>query len=160
MARVPALRRRARSRRLWPPLVALVGLAVLFAAFSGGSHDTPSHGGSTTSTTGQAATTTTTSSTSTSTLPASRTTTSPSTATPGSGTTTTTPGDALVQADNFTTCMRVHGVSGFPEPTVVNGQITFAGPPGLGRTSAFPLAQQTCGQSVYGTAPVQGGGNG
>jgi hypothetical protein len=56
--------------------------------------------------------------------------------------------------------MRSHGVADFPEPTVVNGQIEFAGTPGLGRTPAFPSAQQTCGLSVYGTAPVQGGGNG
>ena len=56
--------------------------------------------------------------------------------------------------------MRAHGVSDFPEPTEVNGQITFAGPRGLGRTPTFPSAQQTCGLSVYGTAPVQGGGGG
>lgn len=77
-----------------------------------------------------------------------------------SGGRSTTPAEALAQADNYTACMRTHGVSEFPEPTVVNGQITFAGPSGLGRTPAFPSAQQTCGQSIYGTSPVQGSGGG
>jgi hypothetical protein len=71
-----------------------------------------------------------------------------------------TPTDALAQADNYVACMHSHGVSDFSEPTVVNSQITFAGPSGLGRTPAFLSAQQTCGQSIYGTSPVQGGGGG
>jgi hypothetical protein len=139
--------------RVGVPVAALTGLALLLAACSGG--------GSTTSSTAATTTTTTTAATSTSTLPASST--SPltsTTTTAGSGTTTTTPTDALTQADNYTACMRSHGVSDFPAPTVVNGQITFAGPPGLGRTPGFPSAQQTCGLSVYGTSPVQGGEGG
>jgi hypothetical protein len=145
---------RHRFGRVGLPVVALTGLALLLAACSGG--------GSTTSSTAATTTTTTTAaSTSTSTLPASSTSPSTSTTTTvGSGTTTTTPTDALAQGDKYTACMRAHGVSDFPEPSVVNGQIIFAGPPGLGRTPAFPSAQQTCGQSVYGSAPVQGGGNG
>jgi hypothetical protein len=149
----PATANRHTSWRVGLPVAALTGLALLLAACSGG--------GSTTSSTAATTTTTTTAATSTSTLPASSTSPSTSTTTTaGSGTTTTTPTDALTQAEKYTACMRAHGVSDFPEPTVVNGQITFAGPPGLGRTPAFTSAQQTCGLSVYGTAPVQGGGGG
>jgi len=155
----PPAANRHRSGRIGLPVAALAGLALLLAACSGGTHAAPSAARSATSTT----ITTTPASTSTSTLPASTTTTTPAsspTTTAGSGTTTTTPTEALAQADNYTACMRAHGVSDFPEPTVVNVQITFAGPSGLGRTPAFPSAQQTCGQSIYGTSPVQGGGAG
>jgi hypothetical protein len=64
----------------------------------------------------------------------------------------------LDQAEQYTACTRSHGVTDFPEPTVVDGQITFAGTPGLGRTAAFSLAQQTCSLLIYGASPVQGGG--
>lgn len=80
-------------------------------------------------------------------------------ATPG-GTTSPAAASALAQAMEFTACMRSHGVPDFPEPTDTNGQISFDGPPGLGRTPDFQSAQQTCSLSVYGTTPIQGSQSG
>lgn len=55
--------------------------------------------------------------------------------------------------------MRSHGVTSFPDPTVVNGQIEFAGQQGLGRTPKFVPAQNACGYLLGGNG-VQGGGGG
>jgi hypothetical protein len=56
--------------------------------------------------------------------------------------------------------MRAHRVADFPEPTDTNGQISFAGTTGLGRTPEFESAQQTCSLSVYGQAPTGGSSSG
>jgi len=53
----------------------------------------------------------------------------------------------LANAVKYSACMRSHGVSNFPDPTVVNGQIAFAGQQGLGRSPNFQTAQNAC-QSV------------
>jgi hypothetical protein len=142
--------------------MALAGLAILLAACSGSPQDALAQSGSTTTKPASVTTCAPGSTASTSTLPTSSTATvlpaTTTTTTPTTG--TTAPGsNALTQADQFTACMRAHGVD-FPDPTVVNGQIEFNGAPGLGRTQGFVSAQQTCSESVYGSAPVQGGGAG
>lgn len=50
----------------------------------------------------------------------------------------------LAQALKFSACMRAHGVPDFPDPTVSNGQISFNGKPGLGRSPQFQPAQKAC----------------
>jgi hypothetical protein len=50
----------------------------------------------------------------------------------------------LAQALKYSACMRSHGVVTFPDPTLSNGQIEFAGPPGIGRTPQFQTAQTAC----------------
>lgn len=145
-------------RRLWLPVTALAAVGLSLAACSGGSHDA----GSTTAT-GAAATSSTTASTASSTSTSTTTpaTTTPSTSTTEPASTTTAPASALAQAQQFTACMRSHGVTDFPEPTDTNGQISFSGgPPGMGRTPDFQSAQQTCSESIYHTAPTGGTSSG
>lgn len=88
--------------------------------------------------------------------------TNPSSAVPASSpaSATATPGSTLAQARDFTACMRAHGVPDFPRPTVKNGQISFAGTAGIGRTPDFASAQQTCSLSIYGMTPTQGSQSG
>jgi hypothetical protein len=50
----------------------------------------------------------------------------------------------LANAVKYSACMRAHGVSNFPDPTVVKGQIEFEGTQGVGRAPKFPSAQKTC----------------
>ncbi|HEX4402271.1 MAG TPA: hypothetical protein VHZ98_13185 [Galbitalea sp.] len=50
----------------------------------------------------------------------------------------------LTQALKFTACMRSHGVTQFPDPTVVDGQIEFNAAAGLGRTPQFATANRAC----------------
>jgi hypothetical protein len=57
----------------------------------------------------------------------------------------------LAQAVKYSHCMRSHGVTGFPDPTVVNGQIEFAGAQGIGRTPQFASAQNTCQSLLEGS---------
>lgn len=59
----------------------------------------------------------------------------------------TTPADQkqqLNQALKYSACMRSHGVTNFPDPTVVNGQIAFAGSGGVGRSPNFQSANTAC----------------
>jgi hypothetical protein len=59
----------------------------------------------------------------------------------------TTPADQkqqLNQALEYSACMRSHGVTQFPDPTVVNGQITFAGSDGVGRSPDYQSANGAC----------------
>jgi hypothetical protein len=58
----------------------------------------------------------------------------------------TTPADQtqqLKEALKYSTCMRSHGVTGFPDPTVVNGQIEFNGS-GIGRSPEYQSANTAC----------------
>jgi hypothetical protein len=50
----------------------------------------------------------------------------------------------LTQALEYTTCMRSHGVTDFPDPQDVNGQISFPGQGGVGRTPHFQSANTAC----------------
>jgi hypothetical protein len=70
-----------------------------------------------------------------------------------------TTNSSLAQATKFTQCMRSHGVTNFPYPAVVSGQIVFSGPPGIGREPKFLSAQGACGY-LLGGKPVEGGGSG
>lgn len=60
----------------------------------------------------------------------------------------------LANAVKYAACMRAHGVTNFPDPTLVNGQIEFQGQGGIGRSPQFPAAQSAC-QPV-----LSGSGNG
>lgn len=65
----------------------------------------------------------------------------------------TTPADQaqeLAQALKYAACMRSHGVTDFPDPTVVNGQIEFSGS-GIGRSPDYQSANTAC-QSLNGTS--------
>jgi hypothetical protein len=58
----------------------------------------------------------------------------------------TTPADQtqqLSQALKYAACMRSHGVTDFPDPTVVNGQIEFSGS-GIGRSPDYQSANTAC----------------
>jgi hypothetical protein len=50
----------------------------------------------------------------------------------------------VAEAVKYSQCMRSHGVTGFPDPTVVNGQIEFGGTAGIGRAPRFLSAQSAC----------------
>lgn len=50
----------------------------------------------------------------------------------------------LTRALEYSTCMRSHGVTNFPDPTVVNGQITFASTSGVGHSPHFRSANTAC----------------
>jgi hypothetical protein len=59
----------------------------------------------------------------------------------------TTPADQaqqLGQALKYATCMRSNGVTNFPDPKVVNGQISFAESGGVGRSPQFQSANTAC----------------
>jgi hypothetical protein len=58
----------------------------------------------------------------------------------------------LAQALKYSACMRSHGVPTFPDPTLSNGQIEFAGPPGIGRTPQFQTAQTACQSLLSGSS--------
>jgi hypothetical protein len=69
----------------------------------------------------------------------------------------TTPADQkqqLAQALKYAACMRSHGVTDFPDPTVVNGQISFSGSGGVGRSPQYQSANTTCQHYL-----VQGSGS-
>jgi hypothetical protein len=58
----------------------------------------------------------------------------------------TTPADQaqqLKQALKYSACMRSHKVTTFPDPTVVNGQISFSGS-GIGRSPHYQSANAAC----------------
>lgn len=140
------------------PVIALAVAGLSLAACSS-SHDARST--TTTSAALSTSTTTTSIAPSTSTSTTTPATTAPSTSTTEPATTTTAPINALAQAQQFTACMRSHGVPDFPEPTDTNGQISFSGgPPGMGRTPDFQSAQQTCSESIYHTSPTGGSNSG
>jgi hypothetical protein len=49
------------------------------------------------------------------------------------------------QALKFVACMRSHGIPDYPDPTVQDGNVTFNGPPGIGRNSPqLQSARQAC----------------
>jgi hypothetical protein len=60
-----------------------------------------------------------------------------------SGTAPADQAQELKQALKYSTCMRFHGVTGFPDPTVVNGQVEFAGS-GVGRSPQYQSANTAC----------------
>lgn len=53
----------------------------------------------------------------------------------------------------FSQCMRSHGVSNFPDPTVTGNQIGFKLPAGVASSPSFKSAQKAC-QSVLGGSPA------
>jgi hypothetical protein len=66
----------------------------------------------------------------------------------------TTPADQaqqLAQALKYAACMRSHGVTDFPDPTVVNGQIEFSGS-GIGRSPDYQSANTACQSLLSGTS--------
>ena len=66
----------------------------------------------------------------------------------------TTPADQaqqLTQALKYAACMRSHGVTNFPDPTVVNGQIQFNGS-GIGRSPDYQSANTACQSLLSGTS--------
>ena len=66
----------------------------------------------------------------------------------------TTPGDQaqqLAEALKYAACMRSHGVTDFPDPTVVNGQIEFSGS-GIGRSPDYQSANTACQSLLSGTS--------
>ena len=66
----------------------------------------------------------------------------------------TTPADQaqqLAQALKYSACMRSHGVTDFPDPTVVNGQIEFSGS-GIGRSPDYQSANTACQSLLSGTS--------
>ena len=66
----------------------------------------------------------------------------------------TTPADQtqqLAQALKYAACMRSHGVTNFPDPMVVNGQIEFNGS-GIGRSPDYQSANTACQSLLSGTS--------
>jgi len=66
----------------------------------------------------------------------------------------TTPADQaqqLTQALKYAACMRSHGVTNFPDPMVVNGQIEFNGS-GIGRSPDYQSANTACQSLLSGTS--------
>jgi hypothetical protein len=66
----------------------------------------------------------------------------------------TTPADQaqqLTEALKYAACMRSHGVTNFPDPTVVNGQIEFNGS-GIGRSPDYQSANTACQSLLSGTS--------
>ena len=66
----------------------------------------------------------------------------------------TTPADQaqqLTQALKYAACMRSHGVTNFPDPMVVNGQIEFNGS-GIGRSPDDQSANTACQSLLSGTS--------
>ena len=57
----------------------------------------------------------------------------------------------LAQALKYAACMRSHGVTDFPDPTVVNGQIEFSGS-GIGRSPDYQSANTACQSLLSGTS--------
>lgn len=57
----------------------------------------------------------------------------------------------LNQALKYSACMRSHGVTDFPDPTDNDGQITFNGSGGVGRSPNFQSANTACQHYLEGS---------
>jgi len=67
------------------------------------------------------------------------------------GTTSADQQQQLNQALMYSACMRTHGVTDFPDPTVVNGQISFNGSGGVGHSPQFQSANTACQHYLEGS---------